>query len=820
MQEVLKTAGVPARPKKRSATKSRVRPSAKKRVQGQPPVVVRVVSDSSASRHVVDLKQDEREKALADVNVFHEKPYAPPQRVTVDFAALVRASQKSKVISHKSKVISPNSGIGHWKRKTNYPPQAGRPYSAVGWRPFVSPITYHLSAIRYALHSTASLMRDRTSVWMRNSRQMFSLKRLAYATVALFLIAALPFPAIGYYYKVKDDSRRVVEESANAFLALQSSTFAALQSNIPQAQYDLNAALQSFDAASSIVEREHKALVYVMSLLPVIGNQVLSRQHLLSAGHHLALGNASLVRGITAVENSDETLPGRLAILRAHVESAIPQYEEALAQLSGVAERDVPVEYQQSFGEFRLLFAAFINDMHDLVDLSSAFESLLGSEELKRYLIVFQNQNELRPTGGFMGSFATLDVQKGRVLALDVPPGGTYDLQGQLDVFVKPPLPLQAVNARWEFQDANWFPDFPLSAQKIEWFYRHGRGATVDGVIAINASVLERVLGVVGPIIVEDRGLVIAADDAIEILQQEVETGADKIAGKPKAVIGDILSRVISRLGSLEPAETIRLLGEVRDALEQKEIQAYVHDPHLYQTLRDFGWTGDVASVPPRQDYLMVVAANIHGQKSDAKIEQQVEHQAVVQDDGSVIDTVFIKRHHTGTLGEPFSGTPNVSYVRVYAPDGAELLDAGGFTFPPEDVFKTPEAWYEDDVDLAGLEREVGVHPGSGTRITREFDKIAFGNWMIVGPGDTVEAYVTYRLPFAVFSGEGSRYSLLVQKQSGTASAFRSAVIYPDGWHPAWRSRDDLDLASNGAAFETALATDEVFGVVMEKIEE
>ena len=663
-------------------------------------------------------------------------------------------------------------------------------------------------------------MKDKAIAGIRSVRQMFSLKRLAYATVALFLVAVLPFPAVGYYYKVKDDSRRVVEESANAFLALQSSTFAALQSNIPQAQYDLNAALQSFDAASSIVEREHKALVYVMSLLPVIGNQVSSRQHLLSAGHHLALGNASLVRGITAVEASDETLPGRLAIFSAHVKSAIPQYEEALAQLSGVSEGDVPSEYQQSFGEFRLLFAGFINDMHDLVDLSSAFESLLGSEELKRYLIVFQNQNELRPTGGFMGSFATLDVQKGRVLALDVPPGGTYDLQGQLDVFVKPPLPLQAVNTRWEFQDANWFPDFPLAAQKIEWFYRHGRGATVDGVIAINASVLERVLRVIGPIIDEERGLVIAEGDAIETLQKEVETGADKIAGKPKAVIGDILSQVVSRLGSLETAETIRLLGEVRDALEQKEIQAYAHDPDLYQTLRDFGWTGDVASVPPQQDYLMVVSANIHGQKSDAKIEQQIEHQAVVQDDGSVVDTVFIKRHHTGISGEPFSGAPNVSYVRVYAPEGAELLDAGGFIFPPESVFKAPEAWYEDDADLTGLEREVGVHPGSGTRITREFEKTAFGNWMIVGPGDTAEAYVTYRLPFAVVNGEGSRYSMLVQKQSGTASAFRSAVIYPDGWHPAWRSRDDLDLASNGAAFATTLETDEVFGVVMEKTRE
>ena len=83
-----------------------------------------------------------------------------------------------------------------------------------------------------------------------------------------------------------------------------------------------------------------------------------------------------------------------------------------------------------------------------------------------------------------------LDVQKGQIVNLDIPGGGTYDLQGQLDVFVKPPLPLQLLKIAGSFR-TRIVSRFSRGREKIEWFYEHGRGATVDGVIAINATVLE-----------------------------------------------------------------------------------------------------------------------------------------------------------------------------------------------------------------------------------------------------------------------------------------------------------------------------------------
>jgi hypothetical protein len=397
---------------------------------------------------------------------------------------------------------------------------------------------------------------------------------------------------------------------------------------------------------------------------------------------------------------------------------------------------------------------------------------------------------------------------------------------------------MHLVNAKWEFQDSNWFPDFAASAQKMEWFYQKGRGATVDGVIAINASMLERFLRVVGPIESDEYGLLLSADTALQDLQVEVEVDYDKEENKPKAVIADVLEQLLTGLKEIDATSAVQLLAELHDAAQQREVQVFTHDNSVQKKIQSFGWTGEIVQTAPTQDYLMVVNTNLQGQKSDAKIEQEVFHQAVVQEDGSIIDTVRIKRTHNGRPGEQFYGGANINYMRLYVPDGAELLSAGGFSYPPEEAFDVPESWYSKDTHLAMYEQEKGFHAESGTRVTQEFGKTAFGNWMIVEPGKSSEVYFSYKLPMRVrmdadegeatvskwkdlfLSGlqrHGSRYSLFIQKQSGVEGHFRSEIIYPNNWTPVWRSRDDVDLALNGAIFDTDLKYDEIVGLVMEK---
>lgn len=788
----------------------------KKRKEKKAPVYVRVLNQAAHSAHVIDLNERKKTDNVWDkVPVYSEKVKKTNLiRSTVNLAELVRYANEQINLRNEAKKIN-----------------------------------FELKKKAAALALTAKILRKKEKedfyrkisssmvlpAWSK-ARRLVSFEKLVYSTIVFVLIFITSFPTIGYYNRLKAAQEVAVEEGTRAFFSLQASTVAAFQSDLEQAENELTRALQSFSNANNVVEKDFKLLIFVAKLLPVIGTRVESRQSLLTAGNHLALGNTYFIKGIEEAEKEEaRRLTDRFVILQNHLRGALAQYREALVYLNKVDLDSIPLEYQKLFVEFKVLLAAFIDDAEDLVELSTAFNTIFGGDSFKRYLIVFQNHHELRATGGFMGSFAVLDVQKGKILNIDVPGGGTYDLRGQLTRFVKPPLPLQLLNNRWEFQDANWFPDFAASAQKMEWFYENARGATVDGVIAVNASVLERVLKVLGP--VEAGDILFERGDAIAKLQQEVEVGYDRETEQPKAVLAQMLNELILTLQNVDPSLILRLLMEFNEALNQKEIQLYINDDNTQDGLRAFGWTGELAPVGPYQDYLSVIHTNIQGQKSDAKIEQLITHEAVIDEEQNIIDTVVIERTHTGEAGEQFYGGANISFVRVYVPEGAELLDAGGFTYPPEYAFRVPEVWYDDDQDLALYEKEQALHLASGTRVTREFGKTVFGNWSVTMPGEKRVIYFKYKLPFkapASIAPENnldkwqsvfvpamnyatSRYSLFVQKQSGTNSNFSSTIIYPVNWLPVWKSDDDMDLALNGARYETTLRTDTVLGIAVEK---
>lgn len=796
-----------------------------KKKSTKPHVQVYVIRDSSPSNHIVDLGDKKTQAQWHKVTAYKEKAQPKRERVTVNFADLIRLHNQKQ---ETEKQVIPEAVVFSQQRKREIQKEVVRKER----RPLPNPLTPLRKAndsIKTALHT-----------WFAHITDRLVMKRFAASVVILCLLAMLPFPALSYYHKVQDDSRQIIEKSTNAFLALQSSTIAALNANLPQAQYDLSLALESFSQAKGFINEEHKALFFVAEMLPGIGTHVSSRTHLLQAGHHLALGNTYLVKGLEKAANTqDQSASARLTSLRNHISSALPQYEAALIELSSVNKKVVPAEYQEVFDEFKLLYAAFVNDLGDLNSIIDTMNALVAGEEEKRFLIIGQNSNELRATGGFMGSFAIATIRNGKIQDLTVPKGGTYDVQGQLREFVKPPVPLQVVNARWEFQDANWFVDFSESAQKISWFYENAWNHPIDGVIAVNSTVLERVLVALGPVTTE-QGLTLDQDGAIASLRQEIESANDGGSNEPKAVLAEGLDAILSQLEDADTATLIRLLAELGEALEEKEIQIYAKNQALQETIRSFGWSGEIVQTKQNQDYLMVAATNIGGGKSDARMRQTITHQALVDPvTGEVTNTVIIDRTHTGSAEELFYGAANMSYIRIHVPEGAELIEAGGFTFPPEEAFLVPDATFEDDEDLLRIEKEIGFDANSGTRISEEYGKTVFGNWMAVGPGESSQAYIVYTLPFTVHVGsatvgtednldrwselflpeqkDSSRYSLFVQKQSGITSDFSSSLIYPEPWRPIWATNDEIDLAQNGAVYHAPLDRDTIIGVAFEK---
>lgn len=801
-------------------------------------VRVRVDGRAAASPHRVEL-QKETSSHWDHVDVYSEKPKTRVKRVAVDLSRMVEAHnerQQKKDISlfrdamkkYVSKSLSAEAKSALAQKVHKKRTQIKRPK--------------HVDIPNVQTQKVQSVPRRSLSELFADvvaqCRYLFSGRRLAYSMLTLVIIVGLPLPALGYYQKLKQTNAYLVQESTNAFMSLQASTVAALHANIDQAGQDLGSALASFAQARDVLEKDYHLLLSVAKLLPIIGDHVKSRQRLLVSGQHLALGNTYLIKGLEQIKaDEDLAFTTKLGVLRTHMRSAIPQYQQALNELHHVDTTAIPVEHQQSFRDFQLLFGTFVDDMKDLTDLIDAMQLVLGDEGFRRYLIVFQNHHEIRPTGGFVGSYALLDVQKGKILNIDVPSGGSYDLQGQLSEYVQPPVPLQLVNGRWEFQDSNWFPDFAKSGEKMAWFYEHAREESVDGVIAVNASVLERFLRVIGPVVDEKHDLLIADYDALEKIQEVVEEGEEKDEGAPKAILSRILDQMMHRLDELKEVDLVLLLAELHGAAQEKEIQVFMRDEQAQRTFRDFGWTGELYQSAEQQDYLMVVNTNVQGQKSDARVKQEIEHAAVVQEDGSVVDAVTIRRTHTGDPSDAVYGANNISYMRVYVPEGAELIEATGFTYPPEEAFHVPEDWYKEDLDVAKTEGNERFHIASGTRVTDEFGKTAFGNWVMTSPGQTSEVTFMYKLPFSVveqkaydtntekwkemftreYFTQRSQYQLVVQKQSGVTSDFESIVVYDDEWVPVWRSHDEMDLTIAGARLDMTLDRDQFVSVLMER---
>jgi hypothetical protein len=178
--------------------------------------------------------------------------------------------------------------------------------------------------------------------------------------------------------------------------------------------------------------------------------------------------------------------------------------------------------------------------------------------------------------------------------------------------------------------------------------------------------------------------------------------------------------------------------------------------------------------------------------------------------DGSIINTVVIKRGHTGEKQEEFTGVRNVDWLRVYVPQGSQLIQASGFEKPDSKYFEKPQADWQEDADVLASEGHAIVDIDSGVKIYDEFNKTVFANWVMVDLGDTAVITLKYRLPFSIkfnsneFDSHKSMrekldefmnpniqellpYALLVQKQPGSiGSQFSSKLKITDNFHPVW----------------------------------
>ncbi|MBU0540661.1 hypothetical protein KKC31_03285, partial [Patescibacteria group bacterium] len=262
---------------------------------------------------------------------------------------------------------------------------------------------------------------------------------------------------------------------------------------------------------------------------------------------------------------------------------------------------------------------------------------------------------------------------------------------------------------------------------------------------------------------------------------------------------GDLGEALRSRLQVLSKDEMLKLGTLLSAGLQTKEVQVYLTRPDEEALVEKYGWNGRMK--PTSGDSLAIIEANIAGQKTDGVIEEKIEHSAIVQSDGGIIDRLKIVRTHNGVKGELFNGVRNVSYIRVYVPEGSELIKASGFEDPPAGLFKKPDDDYVPDVEVAKIESGMRK-TDSGASIGEESGRTVFGGWAQLDPGETETLTYEYRLPFTIQNIRNNldaapiesdtpeargAYFLLLTSQSGkTERELVSNLTLPDGWNAVW----------------------------------
>ena len=635
-------------------------------------------------------------------------------------------------------------------------------------------------------------------------------------------LMALPFVAYATVIHFDVIKNSITKNTTKAFSYLFSAKTLIQNQDVNGAQSAFKSATQNFLQAQASLSDINKTLLDLVGLVPDNNLKLAAAsKHILAAGQLSARLGADLATALTPLPNADI-----LSFLDRFSTITGPSSDDAAAlnrELQAIDPTILPSQYKDQFNALRTQATVIAPSLSEASILSKQAASFLGDQIDKRYLVVFQNNAELRGSGGFMGSFALVDFSQGKIKKITVPPGGTYDTEAGLTQRIVAPQPLWLLQPLWHMWDANWWPDWPTSAKKIEWFYEKSDGPTVDGVISLTPTVVERILAVHGPVdMTKDYGVIITADNFWQVTQAFSEQ-KPSTTNAPKKIIGDLITKLMEDLPkNMTTEKALALVKVLEDSLDQKQILVYLNDNSLESSVQSFGWDGAIKNT--NDDYLMVTSTNIGGQKSDRTINETITHSSKILPDGQIIDTLKIERTHTAHKNDQFTGVRNVSWMRIYVPRGAKLISASGVQNPDPGFFKEPDATWSKDPDLAS-ENSATIDPSSGTRIYDEDGKTVFANWSMVDPGQTTTLEYSYVLPYTLnnlsprswidkitnyFSSTPSFvHSLLVQKQPGTLhTTFKSDFTISGQWQNLWQYPSNLNVSSDGWNIEQPLDTD------------
>ncbi len=611
-------------------------------------------------------------------------------------------------------------------------------------------------------------------------------------SLTLFLILAiviiLPVKGMAFIDVLQKEKASVLGVSEDAYSSLQLAVDDIQNFSWLAASEHFQDSQSQFVAVYNQFQDSHNITRKILEALPNTKSKIETAENLIQVGIDISLLGEKVTDLLSVLQSEEEgiLLTGKIRAIQTALDEIRVIQERISEHFVYIDIEDLPEDIQNDVMLLKETLPKVFSSLSQIEELMNFAYILLGGDKQQRYILAFQNSDEIRATGGFMGSLTTATLYQGEVMDMETPGGGPYDWQAWIQTPTVAPRPLWLVNPVWQFQDANWFADFPSSAQKILSFYKQTRPERIDGVIAINSYILPEIIRLIGDIELPEYDKVLTPENVLYEIQSAVELEYDLEENKPKKIIGDLFEVITQRLLEEDDIGLIDVLQIINKGLLERDIQMYFVHPELQEKVHSWRWSGELQNTSG--DYLMLVNSNIGGAKTDKFMSQESILDSYIQPDGSIINELIIRRTNNGIPGDIFYGHNNVDYLRVYVPTGSEIVDVVGNLEPPgEEFFEAPPVDVPADSDLQAKIILEG-YDESGVRISNQFNKTVFGLWLQTNLAETSEIKIRYRVPVEPITISTESNSPVVQKideflrQSGVKDTNENKIWYSMYW--------------------------------------
>ena len=363
-----------------------------------------------------------------------------------------------------------------------------------------------------------------------------------------------------------------------------------------------------------------------------------------------------------------------------------------------------PKALQDKIIEFKEIIAQIEEGTESFKAVNSFLPDLLGVNERKRYLILFQNEGEIRSTGGWLTSYGIVGVEGGQIRELFV--DDIYNADGTLKIQNKRSTPPRSMSnaleiTNWPFSLVNWYPDLADTLTEAEPFISElGKGSSLEGLITIDVSFVKELLERWGGIEVPGETELITSenlDSKIFQMHEEFVPGSTQ----KTTFLANLANEIVKKLLSMNIADLMGMADIFEKTLDEKHLQATFKNKDAYNFFSSRNWANSMSN--KYNDAPIAIDWNWGGNKANLYLDKNYSLTINIKDEDTIDFIYSINVENTSTENVYPEGD-YINYQRIYIPPQAKILRINGienneYSVYRESGFKVIGGWFNTPIN-------------------------------------------------------------------------------------------------------------------------